>query len=89
MLYRIQIEQRFDKQKAVIEAVKELTNDFVILTGMAYFNGSHRPCQIIEINTDKIGLEIALVERCIEKLKKILNMPTILAIYSCTHRILY
>ncbi len=75
MLYRIQIDQRFDKQKAVIEAVKELTSDFVILTGMAYFGNNHRPCQIIEINTDKV---LSNVDLCAGKLKKILNMSHIL-----------
>ncbi len=87
MLYRIQIEQRFDKQKAVIEAVKELTNDFIILTGMAYFNGSHRPCQIIEINTPHYLGDA--VKMCVDKLKKILNTPVILTTRSDVHQVLY
>ncbi|KKN69795.1 hypothetical protein LCGC14_0437410 [marine sediment metagenome] len=76
MLYRIQIEQRFNKQKAVIEAVKELASDFVILTGMAYFGNNYRPCQIIEINSSfHIGTAVKV---CVDKLKKILNTSHIL-----------
>ena len=86
MLYRIQIEQRFDKQKAVIEAVKELASDFVILTGMAYFNGNHRPCQVIEINTIKV---LSNVDLCATKLKKILNVSHILLTRTETAQILY
>lgn len=85
MLYRIQIEQRFDKQKAVIEAVKELTSDFVILTGMAYFNGNHRPCQIIEVH----GTQFISIEPCINKLKKILGVSHILVTRTNTERILH
>ncbi len=85
MLYRIQIEQRFDKHKAVIEAVKELTSDFVILTGMAYFGNNHRPCQIIEIN----ATEMLSVGYCITKLKKILNTPHILVTNSEIQRVMY
>lgn len=74
MLYRIQIDQRLDKKKAVIDAVKELASDFVILSGTAYFSGSYRPCQIIEIN----ATEMLSVGECVKKLKKVLNMPSIL-----------
>ncbi len=87
MLYRIQIEQRFDKHKAVIGAVKELTSDFVILTGMAYFGNNHRPCQIIEINHD--GKYQPDIKLCVDKLKKILNMPRILTTASETAQVMY
>ncbi len=86
MLYRIQIEQRFDKQKSVIEAVKELTSDFVILTGMAYFGNNHRPCQIIEINHERLSGDFKL---CIDKLKKILNMPHILVTQTQMTKVIY
>ncbi|KKN21070.1 hypothetical protein LCGC14_0928960 [marine sediment metagenome] len=87
MLYRIQIDQRFDKQKAVIEAVKELASDFIILTGMAYFGNNHRPCQVIEINcSDFIG---AAVTACVNKLKKILNMPHIMVTRTDTNKVTY
>lgn len=85
MLYRIQIEQRFDKQKTVIGAVKELASDFVILTGMAYFGNNHRPCQIIEINATKM----LSTGECINKLKKILNMPHILVTRSEIRRVVW
>lgn len=87
MLYRIQIEQRFDKKRAVIEAVKELTSDFIILTGMAYFGNNHMPCQIIEINcTNYKGDAVAA---CVVKLKKILNMPHIMVTRTDTNKVLY
>jgi RNA binding exosome subunit len=86
MLYRIYIDQRLDKQKAVIEAVKELTSDFIILKGMAYFGNNHRPCQIIEV-----GFENASnIKSCIDKLKKILGTPTIMvAQYGFALKVLY
>ncbi|KKN53847.1 hypothetical protein LCGC14_0598060 [marine sediment metagenome] len=87
MLYRIQIEQRFDKQKLVIGAVKELTSDFVILTGMAYFGNNHRPCQVIEINHKELWPPDVSI--CIAKLKKILNMPHILVMKITVGRTLY
>lgn len=80
MLYRIHIEQRFDKQKAVIEAVKELTNGFIILQGTAYYGNNHRPCWVIEINHEGLWPDgdSGDFESCINKLKKVLNMPHIL-----------
>ncbi|KKN19133.1 hypothetical protein LCGC14_0948890 [marine sediment metagenome] len=86
MLYRIQIEQRFDKQKAVIEAVKELTSDFVILTGMAYFGNNHRPCQIIEVYQLWLDNNLKL---CIDKLKKILNTSQILVMQYMVTKVFY
>lgn len=87
MLYRIQIEQRFDKQKAVIEAVKELANDFVILTGMVCFGKNHRPCQIIEVNTPHYLGDAVKV--CVDKLKKILNVSHITVTRIDTHKVMY
>lgn len=87
MLYRIHIEQRFDKRRAIIEAVKELASDFVILTGVAYFGNNHRPCQIIEINHE--GLWPQTLATCLEKLKKILNMPQITVTQQTTMQVLY
>ena len=89
MLYRIQIEQRFDKQKAVIDAVKELTNDFIILSGTAYFNSNNRrSCQIIEINREGLWPN-GDFKSCIDKLKKVLNMPHILVTETKTERVIY
>ncbi len=85
MLHRIHIDQRLDKQKAVIETVRELTSDFVILTGMAYFSGNHRPCQVIEIN----ATHMLSVGYCVIELKKILNMPSILITRSEIRRTVY
>lgn len=87
MLYRIHIEQRFDRQKAVIEAVKELASDFTIFTGMAYFNGNHRPCQVIEINSSHYLGDAVKV--CVDKLKKILNTSHIMVTRTDTHKVLY
>lgn len=91
MLYRIHIEQRFDKQKAVIEAVKELTSDFVILAGMAYSGNNHRPCQIIEINdADSLTTIVSFdLRQCVNKLKKILNVPLILTTTVSATQVLY
>ncbi len=86
MLYRIYIDQRLDRRKSVIEVVKELASDFTILTGMAYFNGNHRPCQIIEINVTEV---LSNVDLCAGKLKKILNMPHILITRTETARVVY
>ena len=76
MLYRIQIDQRLDKMKAVTDAIEEATNDFVIVQGRAYSGNKHKPCWVIEIE-DESNYEIDFTS-CIEKLKKVLNMPTIL-----------
>ena len=70
----------------MIEAVKELTNDFVILTGMAYFGNNHRPCQIIEINTTEV---LSNVDLCVAKLKKILNVSYILLTRTETAQVMY
>lgn len=87
MLYRIQIDQRFDKQKLIIEAVRELASDFVILQGKTYFGNNHRPCQIIEIYSSfHIG---DAVKVCVDKLKKILNTSTILITRTETAQVLY
>lgn len=87
MLYRIQIEQRFDKQKAVVEAVKELASNFIILTGMAYFGNNHRPCQIIEVDTPHYLGDAVKV--CVDKLKKILNVSYITVTRTDTHKVMY
>ena len=76
-LYRIQIDQRLDKMKAITDAVKTVTNSFIILTGIAYCgNNTHKPIQIIQFEDDS-GNKIDF-DPIIAKLKKILNMPTIL-----------
>lgn len=75
MLYRIITEQRMDKQKPVIDAIKELTSDFIILQGRAWFGNTHKPVQIIEIN---VSDPLDYIDECLDKLKKILNTPTIL-----------
>lgn len=74
MKYQIQIEQRLDRQKLVIDAIKELTNDFVILTGMVYSGNQHRTCWLVEINSDK---EIDF-KPLADKLMKATNMSAIL-----------
>lgn len=76
MLYRIYIDQRLDKQKLIVDAIQEITDDFVILTGQAYFGNQHRPVQIIEIEDDSDN-EIDFTP-VIEKLKKALNVQKIL-----------
>ena len=76
MLYRIQINQRLDKMKAVTDAIKEVASDFIILTGMAYSGNQRRPVQIIEIE-DESDNEIDFGPMT-EKLKKALNMQEIL-----------
>lgn len=75
MLYRIQIDMRLDKMKAVTDAIKEAASDFVILQGRAYSSNKHKPCWIVEIE-DESNYEIDFTS-CIEKLKKVLNMSTI------------
>ena len=77
MLYRIQIDMRLDKMKAITDAVKTVTDSFIVLTGIAYCdNNTHKPVQIIEIEDDS-GNKIDFGP-CIKKLKKVLNMPTII-----------
>lgn len=86
MIYRIYIESRMDKQKPIIEAVRELEHDFVILQGRSYYNKTHvRPCQVIEVH----GTQFMLIEPCIKKLKKILGTPHILVTRTNTERTLY
>lgn len=88
MLYRIHIDQRLDRRKAVIEAVKELASDFTIFTGMAYFNGNRRPCQVIEINHEGLWPD-GVFKSCVDKLKKILNMPHILVTETKIEQVVY
>ena len=87
MQYRIYIESRIDKQKPVIDAIKELTSDFTIFTGTAYFNNNHRPCQVIELNHE--GLSVGDFKPCIDKLKKILGTVTILVTSNTAIQVLY
>lgn len=88
MLYRIYLEQRLDKQASVIKTIRELTDNFTILQGRAYFGDEHRPCWIIEINHEGLW-PIGDFESCIDKLKKVLNMPHILVTKTKIERVLY
>lgn len=87
MTYRIYIESRMDKQKLVVEVIRELTDNFVILQGRSFYNKTHaRPCQMIVIET---ALVLSNVDICAHKLKKILGMSAILITRTETAQILY
>ena len=89
MTYRIYIELRIDKQKLIIEAVKELADDFVILQGRSSYNKTHvRPCQVIEVLHEGLWSD-GVFKSCIDKLKKILGVSHILVTEVRTEQVLY
>lgn len=74
MQFQIQIDQRMDKMRTVVEAVKTLTDNFLVLTCQAYSGNTHRPVQIISFNSDE-DIDFG---PCIEKLKKIVGGSPVL-----------